>query len=76
VFARYGLAATELYHDIGPVGVAVRVLGVGSGQPLVMLHGVTLAAAIWAPWLGQVSVPTMFCWGTSDPAGCAKLVTS
>jgi hypothetical protein len=29
--------------------------------------------------LQRVSVPTMFCWGTSDlddPAGCAKLVTS
>jgi pimeloyl-ACP methyl ester carboxylesterase len=53
VFARSGLAAAESYHDLGPAGVRVRVLGVGSGQPLVMLHGVTLAAAVWAPWLAH-----------------------
>jgi pimeloyl-ACP methyl ester carboxylesterase len=51
VFARSGLATAESFHDLGPAGVRVRVLGVGSGQPLVMLHGVTLAAAVWAPWL-------------------------
>jgi pimeloyl-ACP methyl ester carboxylesterase len=53
VFARYGLAAEESYYELGPAGVRVRVLTVGSGPPLVMLHGVTLAAAIWAPWLAH-----------------------
>lgn len=53
VFARYGLAAEESCYELGAAGVRVRVLAVGSGQPVVMLHGVTLAAAVWAPWLGH-----------------------
>jgi pimeloyl-ACP methyl ester carboxylesterase len=51
VFARSGLAAEESYYDLGPASARVRVLAVGDGQPLVMLHGVALSAALWAPWL-------------------------
>jgi pimeloyl-ACP methyl ester carboxylesterase len=53
VFARSGLAVAESYYDLGPASVRVRVLAVGDGQPLVMLHGVSLAAAVWAPWLAH-----------------------
>ena len=75
------------FVDLGSAQVRLRVLSVGAGPPLVMLHGVSLAAAVWAPWLadlagyrallvklpgsvmsggelGQITAPTMFCWGT------------
>jgi pimeloyl-ACP methyl ester carboxylesterase len=31
------------------------MLSVGTGPPLVMLHGVSLAAAAWAPWLADLA---------------------
>jgi pimeloyl-ACP methyl ester carboxylesterase len=51
LFARYGLRPDESFLDTGPGRVRLRVLSVGDGPPVVMLHGVTLAAAAWAPWL-------------------------
>ena len=53
LFARYGLRPEESYLDLATAKVRLRVLSVGTGQPLVMLHGVTLAAAVWAPWLAE-----------------------
>jgi len=53
LFARYGLRPEESYFDLATAKVRLRVLSVGTGQPLVMLHGVTLAAAVWAPWLAE-----------------------
>ena len=53
VFARYGLRPEESFLDLGAARVRLRVLSVGTGQPLVMLHGVTLAVAVWASWLAE-----------------------
>jgi pimeloyl-ACP methyl ester carboxylesterase len=53
VFARYGLRPEESFLDLAAARVRLRVLSVGTGQPLVMLHGVTLAAAVWASWLAE-----------------------
>ncbi len=55
LFARGGLHPEESFLDLNSAKVRLRVLSVGSGPPLVMLHGVTLAAAVWAPWLGELS---------------------
>ena len=55
LFARYGLGPEESFVDTGPAGVRLRVLSVGDGPPLVMLHGVSLAAAVWAPWLADLT---------------------
>jgi len=55
LFARYGLRPEESYADTGPARVRLRVLSVGDGPPLVMLHGVTLAAGVWAPWLTELT---------------------
>jgi pimeloyl-ACP methyl ester carboxylesterase len=35
--------------------VRLRVLSAGTGPPLVLLHGVSLSAAIWAPWLADLA---------------------
>jgi pimeloyl-ACP methyl ester carboxylesterase len=53
LFARYGLQHEESYLDLAAAGARLRVLSVGTGPPLVMLHGVSLAAAVWAPWLAH-----------------------
>jgi pimeloyl-ACP methyl ester carboxylesterase len=54
VFARYGLKRDESFVDLPSTKLRLRVLSVGSGPDLVMLHGVSLAAAIWAPWLNEL----------------------
>jgi pimeloyl-ACP methyl ester carboxylesterase len=55
LFARSGLQPEESFLDIDSVKVRLRVLSVGSGPALVMLHGVSLAAAVWAPWLASLT---------------------
>lgn len=55
LFARGGLRPEESFLDLGPAQVRLRVLSVGTGPPLVMLHGVTLAAGVWAPWLTELT---------------------
>ena len=54
LFARYGLRPEESYLDLA-ASEPLRVLSVGTGPPLVMLHGVSLAAAVWAPWLARLT---------------------
>jgi pimeloyl-ACP methyl ester carboxylesterase len=53
LFARSGLQPEESFLDLSSAKVQLRVLSAGAGPPLVMLHGVSLAAAIWAPWLAH-----------------------
>jgi pimeloyl-ACP methyl ester carboxylesterase len=54
LFARYSLKSDESYIDLPSTKLRLRVLSVGSGPDLVMLHGASLAAAIWAPWLNEL----------------------
>jgi hypothetical protein len=51
LFARSGLQPEESFLGLASAQVRLRVLSVGTGTPLLMLHGVTLAAAVWATWL-------------------------
>jgi pimeloyl-ACP methyl ester carboxylesterase len=56
LFARTGLQPEESFLDLSSAQVRLRVLSVGKGPPsLVMLHGVSLAAAVWAPWLADLA---------------------
>ena len=55
LFARGGLQPEESFLDLEGAGVRLRVLSAGTGPPLVMLHGVSLAAAIWAPWVADLA---------------------
>ena len=55
LFARSGLQPQESFVDLASAGVRLRVLTVGAGPPLVVLHGVSLAAAVWAPWLADLA---------------------
>jgi pimeloyl-ACP methyl ester carboxylesterase len=53
LFAAVG-AVEERFLDLAQTGVRVRVLSHGSGPPLVLLHGVSLSAAAWAPLLAEL----------------------
>jgi pimeloyl-ACP methyl ester carboxylesterase len=52
---RYHLKSDESFVELASTKLRLRVLSVGSGPDLVLLHGVTLAAAIWAPWLSELA---------------------
>jgi len=73
LFATLGADVDEFFLPLARTGLRVRVLAHGSGPSLVLLHGVSLSAAAWAPlfaalpgWrLLAVDLPGH---GLSDPA--------
>ena len=54
LFARHGLRPQESCVDL-PAGPRLRVLSVGTGPAVVLLHGVSLAAAAWTSWLPDLA---------------------
>lgn len=55
LFAAAHVKVEELFLDLPRTGLRVRVLAHGEGEPLVLLHGVSLSAAIWAPLFGELA---------------------
>jgi len=55
LFKRYGLEPVESFVDLPTAQVGLRVLSVGTGPALLMLHGVSLAGGVWVPLLGDLS---------------------
>ena len=49
LFAAVGADVDEFFLTLPRTGLRVRVLSHGHGQPVVLLHGATENAAIWAP---------------------------
>jgi pimeloyl-ACP methyl ester carboxylesterase len=49
LFHSVGAKVDESILDLAKTNLRVRLLGCGSGPPLVLLHGVCLSAAAWAP---------------------------
>jgi pimeloyl-ACP methyl ester carboxylesterase len=49
LFDGAGAEVDESFLDLPNTGARVRLLSHGSGPPLVLLHGVSLSAAAWAP---------------------------
>ena len=49
LFHTVGAEVDESFLDLANTGARVRLLSHGSGPPLVLLHGVSLSAAAWAP---------------------------
>ena len=74
LFDTVGAEVEQSFLDLANTGVRVRLLAHGSGPPVVLLHGVSLSAAAWAPlftalpgWrLLAVDLPGH---GLSDPDG-------
>jgi pimeloyl-ACP methyl ester carboxylesterase len=55
LFERHGLRPEESFLDLPSARVRLRMLSVGAGPTLVLLHGVALAAGVWASWLGDLA---------------------
>ena len=49
LFAALGADVEEFFLDLARTGLRVRVLSHGRGPAVVLLHGVSESAAIWAP---------------------------
>ncbi len=49
LFQTVGAEVDESVLDLATTGTRVRLLSHGSGPPLLLLHGVSLSAAAWAP---------------------------
>jgi pimeloyl-ACP methyl ester carboxylesterase len=55
LFQTVGAEVDESFLDLATTGTRVRLLSHGSGPPLVLLHGVSLSAAAWAPLFTALS---------------------
>ena len=55
LFRNVGAEVEESFLDLANTGIRLRLLAAGSGSPLVLLHGVTLSAAAWAPLFPALS---------------------
>lgn len=55
LFHGVGAEVDESFLDLVRTGAHVRLLSHGSGRPLVLLHGVSLSAAVWAPLFTALS---------------------
>jgi pimeloyl-ACP methyl ester carboxylesterase len=53
LFTRYNLGVDESFVELSTSKLRLRVLSVGSGPEVVVLHGASLAAAVWLPWLNE-----------------------
>ena len=73
LFATVGAEVDESFLDLATTGLRVRLLACGGGPPLVLLHGVSLSAAAWAPLFNALSGFRLLAvdipgHGLSDPA--------
>jgi pimeloyl-ACP methyl ester carboxylesterase len=71
LFAAVGADVDEFFLDLAQTGLRVRVLSHGRGPAVVLLHGVSESAAIWAPW----TFPAMAC-PTRSPSGAGRCVST
>jgi pimeloyl-ACP methyl ester carboxylesterase len=73
LFAAVGADVDEFFLDLPQTGLRVRVLSHGRGPAVVLLHGVSESAAIWAPLFTQLRQFRLLAvdlpgHGLSDPA--------
>lgn len=54
LFAAVGAEVDEFWLELARTGLRVRVLSHGNGPPLLLLHGVSLSAIVWAPLFGAL----------------------
>ncbi len=76
LWARHGLAPTERYIEISSPRARLRVLEVGSGEPVLFIHG-TIGPGSWASLLGErLGIRAIVLdrpgWGLSDPVDFSK----
>jgi pimeloyl-ACP methyl ester carboxylesterase len=74
LFATVGAEVEQSFLELATTGLRVCLLSCGSGPPLVLLHGVSLSAAAWAPLFPalpgyQLLALDLPGHGLSDPVG-------
>lgn len=65
VFARYSLESRRRRLDLARPALGVGALEVGSGEPALLLHGVSLCSAHWAPLVARL--PSLRCIALDMP---------
>jgi len=65
VFANYGLEPRSQVLGLGQPEVRIRAVEIGSGEPVLFLHGFSLCTAHWAPLVAQL--PTFRCIAIDMP---------
>jgi pimeloyl-ACP methyl ester carboxylesterase len=60
VLNRYGIAAEERWIEASTVEGQAHVLVVGEGPPVVMLNGIGVPAAMWAPLVARLDGVTQY----------------
>jgi 2-hydroxy-6-oxonona-2,4-dienedioate hydrolase len=55
LFQHYGVAPSSRFLEIDRPGMRVRVLEIGEGPPVLMLHGGGGFVSLWAPLLAQLN---------------------
>jgi pimeloyl-ACP methyl ester carboxylesterase len=73
LFHTFGTKVDESFLHLASSSLRVRLLAAGSGPPLVLLHGVALSAAAWAPLFAALPDRRLLAidlpgHGLSDPA--------
>jgi pimeloyl-ACP methyl ester carboxylesterase len=54
LFERYGLEPESWFLELKDPPLRVRVIETGAGKPVLLVHGIALQAAVWAPLLAEV----------------------
>jgi pimeloyl-ACP methyl ester carboxylesterase len=54
LFRRYGLAPQRRFVDLVDPGVRVRVLAMGTGDPVLFVHGIATTADDWVPLMARL----------------------
>jgi pimeloyl-ACP methyl ester carboxylesterase len=65
VFADYGLAPGSRFLGLERPAVRIRAVEIGSGEPVLFLHGFSLCTAHWAPLVARL--PTFRCIAIDMP---------
>src|SRR6266567_1182400 len=65
VFARYGVDPRAHALELDDPPLSLRIREVGSGEPALLLHGITLSAVHWAPLMARL--PSSRCLAIDMP---------
>ena len=73
LFDGLGVSVDERFLSLNRTGLDMRLLAYGSGPPLILLHGVSLSSAAWAPMFPVLAGRRLLAvdlpgHGLSDPA--------